>query len=206
MVAFEVNLSQLEKSIINIGKLIDKFNEDLSHLNNNLKNIDACWKDDNTSAFISHVDSDNYKIYIQLLSLQQTVAISSDFLEQIRQYIKTNLSINKTDSIKYNSSNMDNAIDNLTKAYNELYAGLEKLKLVNFNSSFVYYNKFITTRNNISSAISTLKDLISLVKKINSGMQSIYQTMQDKAIKANPYSIGNKDILFYKYRVETPDL
>ena len=206
MVSFEVNLSQLEKSIINIEKLIEKFNENLSHLNNSLKNIDACWKDDNTGVFISHVDNDNYKIYIQLLSLQQTVAISSDFLEQIRQYIKTNLSINKSDSIKYNSTSMDNALDNLTKAYNELYTGLEKLKLVNFNSNFVYYNKFITVRNNISSAVTRLKDLISLVKKINSGMQSIYQAMQDKAIKANPYSIGNKDVLFYKYRVETPDL
>ena len=206
MISFEVNLSQLEKSVSNIGKLIEKFNENLEHLNNNLKNIDSCWRDDNTNTFISHVDGDNYKIYIQLLSLQQTVSISSNFLEQMRQYIKTNLNISKPDSIKYNSSNVDNAIDYLTRAYNELYAGLEKLKSVNFNSSFVYYNKFVTIKNNMSNILTTLNGLISLIKKINSGMQSIYQTMHDKSIKATPYTIGNKDILFYKYRVETPEM
>lgn len=206
MISFEINLDQMDKSIANIKSLIEKFNENLEHLNNSLKNIDACWVDNNTNAFISHVDGDNYKIYIQLLSLQQTISISSEFLEQIRQYIKSNLSINKANTIKYNSNNMNSAIEYLTKAYNELYSGLEKLKLINFKSSFIYYNKFINVRNNLSSAMTNLKNLIDIVKKINNNIQSVYQTMQDKSIKANPYIIGNKDILFYKYRVETPDI
>ena len=206
MVVFDINIEQIEKSIKSINDNIKKFNENLQHLTTNLSNIDSCWKDDRTDSFISHTSKDNEKVMLQIESLRQTIAISQDFVASLKQYVKTNLSISTVKTLKYNSDSVETAISCLNNAAIQLGYGIDKINQVSLTSSFIYYNKFNDIKNNVKKIKTNVESLKNLLTSLNNNIKTAYQTMRDKSSKANPYVIGDKDILFYKYQVETPNI
>ncbi len=206
MVAFDINIEQIEKTIVSINTNLDRFSENLQSLNNSLSNIDSCWQDGRTGAFISHVNKDNGMIATQMESLKQTVAISKDFVEGLKQYVKSSLNLTVIKTLKYNSDNVETAISCLNNASIQLDYAIDKLKQVSLTSAFVYYNKFNDIKNNISRLKTNIESLKTLLTSLNNNVKNTYQTMRDKSSKANPYIIGDKEMLFYKYRVETPNI
>lgn len=205
MIAFDINIEQIDKYLRSIDSDIKKFNDNLQHLNSNLKNIDSCWQDDRTNNFIRHTNKDNEKIQTQIESLRQTINISKEFSDSLRQYIKSSVNLT-TRTIKYNSDRVEGAISSLNNAYIQLGYAIDKLKDVSLTSSFVYYNKFNDIKNNVNKIKNDIDSLKTSLNGLNNNIKTAYQTMRDKSSKANPYVIGNSDILFYKYQVETPNI
>lgn len=205
MIAFDINIEQIDKNLKSIDSNIKKFNEDLQHLNSNLTNIDSCWQDDRTNGFIKHVNSDNVKVSTQIESLKQTINISQTFTDNLKQYIKSSINLT-TKTIKYNSDRVEDAITSLYNAYIQLGYAIEKLNQVSLTSSFVYYNKFNDIKNSVNKIRNDIDSLKVSLNSLNNNIKTTYQTMRDNSSKANPYIIGDSDILFYKYQVETPNI
>lgn len=205
MIAFDINIEQIDKSLKTIDSDIKKFNEDLQHLNSNLTNIDSCWQDDRTNGFIKHVNDDNGKIATQIESLKQTINISQTFSDNLKSYIKSSINLT-TKTIKYNSDRVEDAITSLYNAYIQLGYAIEKLNQVTLTSSFVYYNKFLDIKSNVNKIRNDIENLRVSLNSLNNNIKTEYQNMRDKSSKANPYIIGDSDILFYKYQVETPNI
>lgn len=205
MIAFDINVEQINKNLKSIDNNIKKFNEDLQHLNSNLTNIDSCWQDDRTNGFIKHVNSDNGKVLTQIESLKQTINISQTFTDNLKQYISASINLT-TKTIKYNSDRVEDAITSLYNAYIQLGYAIEKINQVSLTSSFVYYNKFNDIKSNVNRIRNDIDSLKTSLNSLNSNIKTSYQTMRDNSSKANPYIIGDSDILFYKYQVETPNI
>lgn len=205
MIAFDINIEHIKKILKSINDNIKNFNENLQGLNNNLTNIDSCWQDDNTNNFIMHSNNDNEKILTQIESLKQTVNISQEFAESLEQYIKSSVNLT-TKNIKYNSDRVESALSCLNNAYIQLGYAIDKLNQVSLTSQFIYYNKFNDIKGNINNIRNDINLLKNSLNVLNNNIKNAYQTMKDKSNKATPYMIGDKNILFYKYRVETPNI
>lgn len=118
-----LDVANVRKNCENTKQAIAKYEENMTSYFKNLMNVDASWKDKNTSGFVHMVGKDQAQYTEQSQNMKKNITCILDFCDRIESIFNSNLGVGTLINLKYLpqvTENAKNYLDECTKGINDL--------------------------------------------------------------------------------------